>query len=291
MVLGGLKVGVTPLEMAKAYETLAHGGERVSGTLAPYDGGPVDVHEGDRAGRRRPEPRAHEARRPGRRRAGGDLDPAVRRHRAAPAAAPQIGEFAAGKTGTTENYQDAWFVGFNDMLRSRSGSATRRARSRWRPSTTAQPVAGGTFPAEIWHDFMLSAKKIRDTRRSRERQGADRRHGRDRRPIAPGRASPTQTPAPRAEVGKQKTPAGGGTGGGEQPAPRSDRQTPAADAEPAPQPEPQTPAAAAGRQPGAAGAGRRRWHACGSRWCRWVPSAPRGGSWRAEDQSAAARRR
>ena len=27
-----------------------------------------------------------------------------------------IGEFAAGKTGTTENYQDAWFVGFNDEL-------------------------------------------------------------------------------------------------------------------------------------------------------------------------------
>ena len=30
MVLGGLKVGVTPLEMAKAYETLAHDGERVT---------------------------------------------------------------------------------------------------------------------------------------------------------------------------------------------------------------------------------------------------------------------
>ena len=41
MVLGGLKVGVTPLEMADSYLTLAHGGSRVSGTLSAYDGGPV----------------------------------------------------------------------------------------------------------------------------------------------------------------------------------------------------------------------------------------------------------
>ena len=30
--------------------------------------------------------------------------------------AAQLDEFAAGKTGTTENYGDAWFVGFNDRL-------------------------------------------------------------------------------------------------------------------------------------------------------------------------------
>ena len=30
--------------------------------------------------------------------------------------AASIGEFAAGKTGTTENYGDAWFVGFNKEL-------------------------------------------------------------------------------------------------------------------------------------------------------------------------------
>ena len=35
MVLGGLKVGVNPLEMAHAFETLAEGGQRISGTLAP----------------------------------------------------------------------------------------------------------------------------------------------------------------------------------------------------------------------------------------------------------------
>ena len=34
MTIGGLSIGVTPLDMAHAYETIAHGGQRVSGTLA-----------------------------------------------------------------------------------------------------------------------------------------------------------------------------------------------------------------------------------------------------------------
>ena len=64
---------------------------------------------------------------------------------------------AAGKTGTTENYGDAWFVGYTPEL----------ATAVWvgypnsvRPMTTdyhGQPVAGGTFPAEIWHAFTQAA--------------------------------------------------------------------------------------------------------------------------------------
>ena len=41
MVLGGLRVGLTPLELGHSYVTLAHGGKRVSGSLAAYDNGPV----------------------------------------------------------------------------------------------------------------------------------------------------------------------------------------------------------------------------------------------------------
>ena len=44
MTIGGLTVGVTPLDMAHAYETIAHGGERVSGTLAEDDA-PVGIQE------------------------------------------------------------------------------------------------------------------------------------------------------------------------------------------------------------------------------------------------------
>jgi cell division protein FtsI/penicillin-binding protein 2 len=34
MTIGGLPVGVTPLDMARAYETIADGGERVTGSMA-----------------------------------------------------------------------------------------------------------------------------------------------------------------------------------------------------------------------------------------------------------------
>ena len=49
LILGGLEVGVTPLEMAHAYNTLAAGGQRLSGTMAADAGGPVgiiDVYDG-----------------------------------------------------------------------------------------------------------------------------------------------------------------------------------------------------------------------------------------------------
>jgi penicillin-binding protein 1A len=43
ITLGGLKHGVTALDMAHAYETLAHGGVRVSGTLGAGEFGPVGI--------------------------------------------------------------------------------------------------------------------------------------------------------------------------------------------------------------------------------------------------------
>ena len=50
MTIGGLKVGVTPLDMAHAYETIAHGGDRVSGSLAS-DFQPVGIQEVSAGGR------------------------------------------------------------------------------------------------------------------------------------------------------------------------------------------------------------------------------------------------
>src|SRR5918997_4454859 len=50
MLLGGLEEGVTPLEMAYAYSTIANDGVRVSGSLAPDETGPVaiqSIEEGD----------------------------------------------------------------------------------------------------------------------------------------------------------------------------------------------------------------------------------------------------
>jgi len=67
------------------------------------------------------------------------------------------GRQVAGKTGTTENYGDAWFVGYTPQL----------VAAVWvgypnilRPMLTeyhGQPVAGGTYPALIWKSFMEKA--------------------------------------------------------------------------------------------------------------------------------------
>src|SRR5207302_7631693 len=46
MTIAGLTIGVTPLDMAHAYETIAHGGRRVSGTLGET-GKPVGIQEVD----------------------------------------------------------------------------------------------------------------------------------------------------------------------------------------------------------------------------------------------------
>jgi hypothetical protein len=68
---------------------------------------------------------------------------------------------AAGKTGTTENYGDAWFVGFTPQLVT---AVWVGYPSKLRPMLTeyhGKPVAGGTFPAEIWRTFMEAALKAR----------------------------------------------------------------------------------------------------------------------------------
>ena len=64
----------------------------------------------------------------------------------------QIGCPAAGKTGTTDAFNDAWFVGYTPKL----------ATSTWVGFPNALQsmpgVAGGTIPAAIWHDYMIIAK-------------------------------------------------------------------------------------------------------------------------------------
>jgi membrane peptidoglycan carboxypeptidase len=67
------------------------------------------------------------------------------------------GRQIAGKTGTTENYGDAWFVGFTPQL---AVAVWVGYPNRLRPMTTefhGQPVAGGTYPALIWKTFMERA--------------------------------------------------------------------------------------------------------------------------------------
>ncbi len=67
------------------------------------------------------------------------------------------GRAVAGKTGTTENYGDAWFVGYTPQLVT---AVWVGYPNKLRPMLTeyhGDPVAGGTYPALIWKAFMEKA--------------------------------------------------------------------------------------------------------------------------------------
>ncbi|HET7857510.1 MAG TPA: hypothetical protein VFL41_13715, partial [Gaiellaceae bacterium] len=67
-----------------------------------------------------------------------------------------IGRIAGGKTGTTENHADAWFCGYTPNLSTTVWVGYPQAEIPME-SVHGISVAGGTFPAEIWHLFMESA--------------------------------------------------------------------------------------------------------------------------------------
>ena len=80
------------------------------------------------------------------------------------AAALSDGRPAAGKTGTTENYGDAWFVGYTPQL---VAAVWVGYPNTLRPMLTdfhGDPVAGGTYPARIWRAFMERALRYLKTR-------------------------------------------------------------------------------------------------------------------------------
>ena len=62
---------------------------------------------------------------------------------------------AAGKTGTTNDYEDAWFVGYTSQIAAAvwMGAPDRKLPMR---SVGGITVLGGTYPAKIWHDYMTA---------------------------------------------------------------------------------------------------------------------------------------
>jgi membrane peptidoglycan carboxypeptidase len=65
----------------------------------------------------------------------------------------------AGKTGTTENYGDAWFVGYTPQLAVAVWVGYPNSLIPMTTQFEGGPVAGGTFPALIWKSFMEKALK------------------------------------------------------------------------------------------------------------------------------------
>ena len=191
MTLGGLEQGVTPLELAYAYSTIANRGRRRSGTLAASDMGPVAIESvkgGGTSDRNRSRERRVFSRETGEE--ARELLRGVITSGTGTAADPGTDEFVAGKTGTTENYGDAWFVGFNDRY---TIAVWLGHSDRIRPMKTelnGEPVAGGTYPAQIWRDFMLAVDQIQQARNPRPTT--------PQTPVAPGiqtQSTGAQTPS------------------------------------------------------------------------------------------------
>jgi penicillin-binding protein 1A len=164
MLLGGLEQGVTPLEMAYAYSTLANEGTRVSGSLAPGKAGPVAIEavegpNGEKVNQRIekrvfPKKVGQVAK---------DMLSLVVTGGTGEAA--QVGEeFIWGKTGTTENYGDAWFAGGNDDLTVAVWVGYADKLQPMEYEYAGGPVAGGTYPAVIFSDFMSTWLELREAR-------------------------------------------------------------------------------------------------------------------------------
>jgi penicillin-binding protein 1A len=62
----------------------------------------------------------------------------------------RIGRPVAGKTGTGENWKDAWFVGSTPQLTTAVWVGFPQSELSMVPPRTREKVTGGTWPAEIW---------------------------------------------------------------------------------------------------------------------------------------------
>jgi penicillin-binding protein 1A len=143
--LGGLRLGVSPLEMASAYATLSAGGmysEPKAIRRVVFPDGKVDDLGKTKRKRVIPDWVAGEVTK--------ILEMNVQKGTGTHA---NYGCPAAGKTGTTDNYNDAWFVGYTPSLSTSVWVGYPNALKEMR-SVHGIEVAGGTFPAQIWHDYM-----------------------------------------------------------------------------------------------------------------------------------------
>jgi len=144
--IGGLRIGVSPLEMADAYATLAAGGIRhdpVAIRRVVFPGGKTERPDRKPPRRVVSEAVAYEVTRL--------LHDNITEGTGTAAYTGCPGQ--AGKTGTTDRETDAWFAGYQPNLASVVWVGYPESNAIEMTSVHGITVFGGTFPAEIWHSL------------------------------------------------------------------------------------------------------------------------------------------
>jgi penicillin-binding protein 1A len=142
--IGGLAIGVTPLEMASAYATLANGGvhhEPTAISKVEFPNGKVDEAGTDDGDRVLTPGEAYEVTR--------ILEGVITSGTGAGYTSTAC--TSAGKTGTSEEESDAWFVGYTPRF----------STAVWvgHPQTREYTGYGGTTAGPIWQSYMESAQE------------------------------------------------------------------------------------------------------------------------------------
>jgi penicillin-binding protein 1A len=173
MIIGGLSTGVSPLEMAHAYETFAEGGRRVFDPVLGSSGqGPIGIGEiycplVKCRGKRRLVATPHYRRvmpAPVAAAVHSLLEGVV--HEGTGTAANIPGVDVVGKTGTTNNEGDAWFVGWTPQITTAVWVGFPDKLVPMLTQFNGGPVTGGTFPAQIFKAFTMQAIQIEAAERA-----------------------------------------------------------------------------------------------------------------------------
>jgi penicillin-binding protein 1A len=151
LVLGTGEVSV--MDMAAAFSTFANRGQRIEPhaivKIETADGTVIEDNEKPRKTRVLQESEADV------------VNFCLRQvvERGSGAGAQVVGKSLIGKTGTTQAFGDAWFVGADSKLTTAVWMGYPEGNSRKMDNVRGKPVTGGSIPASIFKKFMTSATR------------------------------------------------------------------------------------------------------------------------------------
>jgi len=152
IALGGLETGITPLDVSKAFSTLASGGVYHQPVcilkITDFEGNILYEYDPDK------NEANHKV-----------LEKPIAYYitqilkkviESGTGRGADIGRPAAGKTGTTSDFKDAWFAGYTPDLVTVVWMGYPDSNKPMEP-INGRTIVGGTYPADIWREFMISA--------------------------------------------------------------------------------------------------------------------------------------